>query len=84
MNNVPFPYGKNHECNKPFPNIHVMNKIRKGNSMDKANYSYLEMEQKGMTVTFVFPIKNEKEEYTKKEIKNILTGVLQQYLTKEV
>lgn len=61
-----------------------MNKICKGNSMDKANYSYLEMEQKGMTVTFVFPIKNKKEKVTKNEIKNILTGVLWQYLKKEV
>lgn len=52
--------------------------------MDKANYSYLEMEQKGVTVTFVFPIKNKKEKFTKNEIKNILTGVLWQYLKKEV
>lgn len=52
--------------------------------MDEEKYSYLEMEQNGMTIIYVFPSKTRKEECTKNEIKNILTSVLQQYLTKEL
>lgn len=84
MTNSPFRYEENFAYNKPFANTLVINKAHNGNDMDKKNCNYLETEQQGMTVTFVFPTKNKKEGCTKNEIKNILTSVLQQYLTKEV
>lgn len=51
--------------------------------MNKENFSFLETEQNGISITFVFPPKTKKEENTKDEIKNILRSVLKQYLTKE-
>lgn len=75
---------KKHEYNKPSSNTLVINKTCEENDMDKKKCNYLETEQQGMTITFVFPTKNQKEGCTKNEIKNILTSVLQQYLTKEV
>lgn len=84
MTNSPIHYEENIAYNKPFLNNLVVSKTHKGNDMDKKNCNYLETKQQGMTITFVLPAKNKKEECTKNEIKNILTNVLQQYLTKEV
>lgn len=59
--------------------------------MNKENFSFLKTKQNGMTITFVFPPTTRKEDRANKqsrftqqknEIKNILTTILPEYLTK--
>ncbi len=59
--------------------------------MNKERKDYFEMEQNGLTITFVFPPTTRKEDRANKqsrftqqknEIKNILTTILPEYLTK--
>lgn len=84
MTKNPIYHAENFAYDKLFPNNLVISKISKGNDMNKENCSFLETEQNGMTITFVFPPKTQKEEDTTSEIKNILTSILKQYLTREV
>lgn len=84
-------YGKNYEYDKPLTNNFVISKTHQENKMDKERNGYFEMEQNGMTITFVFPPRNRREDSAreqslftqhKKEIKNILATILPEYLAK--
>lgn len=80
-------YRKDYEYDKPLKNNFVISKTRKGNNMNKENYRCPKMEQNGMTVIFVLPEQSREEEShsmdtsTKKEIREILSHVLKEYLT---
>lgn len=80
-------YRKNYEYDKPLKNNFVIRKTHKGNHMDKENYRCPKMEQNGMTVIFVLPEQSREEgshsmtASTKKEIRDILSHVLKEYLT---
>ncbi len=91
MTNSSIRHEENFAYNKLFPNNLVISKSHKGNDMNKENFSFLKTEQNGMTITFVFPPTTGKEDRAneqslftqqKNEIKNILTTILPQYLTK--
>lgn len=44
----------------------------------------LELEQNGMQVVLEFPTESENEENIKREVKEILSHILQEYLTKNM
>lgn len=90
-------YGKNCEYDKPLTNNFVISKTHQENKMDKERNDSFEMEQNGMTITFVFPPATRKEDSVKEtmssekshhvvphteEIKSILATILPEYLAK--
>lgn len=91
MTNNTMRYEENFAYDKPLTNNFVISKTHQESNMDKERNDYFETEQNGMTITFIFPPTTKKEDganeqslFTpqKNEIKNILTTVLPQYLTK--
>lgn len=92
MTNHNIRYEKNSAYDKHLTNNFVISKTHQENDMDKKRNGYFETEQNGMTIAFVFPPTNRKEDSVdeqspftrqKQETKNILTTILSQYLAKE-
>lgn len=91
MTNSSIRHKENFAYNKLFPNNLVISKTHQESNMNKERKDYFEMEQNGLTITFVFPPTTGKEDRANKqsrftqqknEIKNILTTILPEYLTK--
>lgn len=91
MNNTTIRYEENFAYDKPITNNLVISKTHQESNMNKERNAYFETEQNGMTVIFLFPPKNRKEDNVdeqspftqqRKEVKNILTTILPEYLTK--
>ncbi len=76
------------EYDKLFRNKNRINKVGRGISMKQEGCKCLERKQNGVQVILEFPRKPEneedikKEEKTKREVKEILSGILQEHLLK--
>lgn len=75
-------YGNIAEYDKLFLNKNRIRKVDRGSSMKQQDYKYLELKQNGMQVILEFTGKSENEENIKREVKEILSYVLQEHLTK--
>ncbi len=70
------------EYDKLFLNRNRINKVDRGSSMKQEDCKCLELKQNGVRVILEFPRKSENEEKIKREVKEILSGILQEHLTK--
>ncbi len=83
-----FPHGNAPEYDKLFQNRNRINKVGRGSSMNQEDWKRLERKQNGMKVILEFPRKSEREEDIKneenmeREVKGVLSIVLQEYLMK--
>lgn len=77
-----FPHGNTPEYDKLFRNKNRINKVGRGSSMKQEDCKRLERKQNGMQVILEFPRKSEKEENIKREVKGVLSIILQEYLVK--
>lgn len=76
------PQGNVPEYDKLFRNRNRINKVGRGSSMKQEDCKRLERKQNGMQVILEFPRKSEKEENIKREVKGILSIILQEHLIK--
>lgn len=65
-------------CDKPIQSRNRSKNLSKGRTMKDNAYTQLETEQKGYRVILEFPKKSDNEEKIHKEVKQILTGLLQE------
>lgn len=70
------------EYDKPFQNSNIISKNNRGNSMQEEDCRQMEMEQNGMRVILKFPKVSNNEEHVKREVKEILSNILQEQLIK--
>lgn len=71
------------EYDKLFIHRNTISEISTRNySMKDDTYSMIEMEKNHMQIILEFPQKTNNEVITEKEVKSILTGIVQEYLTK--
>lgn len=75
-----FSYGNTCECDKISPNSNRIRKNNRGSSMKEENYEQLEMEHGGMQMILKFPKEQKGEEHIKKDVKQILSNILQEYI----
>lgn len=74
-------YG-NAECDKPFQNINERNRLNRKKFMNQKEYNHVEQELNNLHIILEFPKEPEKEELIKKEVKGILSNILQEHITK--
>lgn len=75
-----FLYG-NTEYNKPSQNNNNIIKLNRRSSMNQNEYNCLELKQNNMHIILEFPKEPEKEEHIKREVKGILSNILQEHIT---
>lgn len=69
------------ECDKPLRNSNILKNIDVGRSMQNKNYEQLKMEEGKMKVILEFP-QDSKDEDSVKEVKSILSRMLQEHIEK--
>lgn len=74
--------GRIPEYDKPFHNRNKINNFDTDISMGQEGYEHLERKQNNMQLILEFPKKPENEETIKREVKEILSGILLEYLKK--
>lgn len=77
-------YGNFQVCNKLSQNSNRISKCNREGFMRQDDCKRLELEQNGMQVVLEFPTESENEENIKREVKEILSHILQEYLTKNM
>ena len=75
-------YGNITEYDKLYQNRNKISKVDRGSSMKQEGCKRLELKQNGMQVILEFPRNSEQEEKIKREVKEILSGILREYLIK--
>jgi hypothetical protein len=70
------------EYDKQYPNNNKLNISDRGYLMKQEDFRRLERKQNDMNVTLEFPKEPEKEENIKREVKGILSNILQEHITK--
>lgn len=69
------------EYDKLFQNRNKISKVARGSSMKQEDCKRLELSQNGIQVILEFPKETKNEENIKREVKEILSGILQEHLT---
>ena len=74
-------YG-NAEYDKLFQNMNEINRLNRKKFMNHKEYNHVEQERNNMHIILEFPKEPEKEEHIKREVKGILSNILQEHITK--
>ncbi len=82
MENRMFSHKNTCEYDKQYPNNNKLNISDRGRLMKQKDFSHLEQKQNDMNVILEFPKEPENEENIKREVKGILSNLLQEHITK--
>ena len=74
-------YG-NAEYDKLFQNMNEINRLNRKKFMNHKEYNHVEQELNNMHIILEFPKEPKKEENIKREVKGILSNILQEHITK--
>lgn len=75
-----FNYENTSECDEPFSNSNNIRKMSRRNSMQEESCKQLKTEYGKMQMILKFPEKQPEEEKIQKEVKQILSNILEEYI----